>query len=427
VRLGVGFELVLPLRKLDMEFVAAQLQGTRDSTQCNVGSADELNCKELLALNLRKLGEEVHHLAPRSYVILPQREIDGEFDAFLKDFMVSRALAILKNVVESGDEPSEQTAISDAQLQEDDPDESTRPRSHHESSQRLSTSGGKTHVGRQVGADIDAPVPVIRWEPHPTQPIDDKVVNTALEVARRYLSRLVPLEVRQDEWCILRNAKLDCNASAGTGACVSDEQREAASATLSALPPECQLSLLLKNVWLLKPSLNGGGNGRGILLFDRLPEGSSMPGNNSIPSLLLAWQAAVGRCGVQGLNDARHGCILQKSVEDPHLVNRRILMLHWPTGQHLNCEPRDKITVESGSVDGKIAVPETSWFKYNLRIWMLASLGQSPSSWLYQEGYIDLSGLEFTNKLIPGAHVTNQVRLFNSTSQMFHFHISNAL
>ena len=406
----MGLELVIHLiSRLRMEFVAAQLQDTRDSSQCIAGSADELNCKDMLALNLRKLGEEVHHLAPRSYVILPQRECDGEFDAFVKDFMLSRALAILKFIAEPHGEQIEITAANDVEMRDNDPDESTRPRTHHESSQRLSASGEKTSTHKKA-AESDSSVPVIRWEPHPTRPIDRDIVNTVLEVAQRYVSRLVPFEIRQDEWSTLRSARLDCNVQAGIEACISEEQLEAAAATLSALPPKCQLSLLSKNVWLLKPSLNGGGNGRGILLFDRLPEGSSLPGNDGIPSLLLAWQAAVGRCGVQGLNDARHGCILQKCIEDPHLVNRRILMRHWPTGQHRGCEPRDEMAIEREGVEDAVAAPETSLFKYNLRIWMLASLGQSPSCWLHREGYIDLSGLEFTNKLIPGAHVTNQVR-----------------
>ena len=99
-----------------MEFVAAQLQDTRDSSQCIAGSADELNCKDMLALNLRKLGEEVHHLAPRSYVILPQRECDGEFDAFVKDFMLSRALAILKFIAEPHGEQIEITAANDVEM-----------------------------------------------------------------------------------------------------------------------------------------------------------------------------------------------------------------------------------------------------------------------------------------------------------------------
>ena len=51
-----------------------------------------------------------------------------------------------------------------------------------------------------------------------------------------------------------------------------------------------------------------GGNGRGILLVDRLPEEGAAA---TAAGLLCRWVAAVGRAGVGGLNDAKHGCLLQ--------------------------------------------------------------------------------------------------------------------
>jgi hypothetical protein len=372
----------------------------------------------MLVLNIRKLGEEMQfELAPRSYVILPDSEGDGEFEAFLMDFMLSRALAILKRVVKGNKEQPGPTFKSDNQKEEDDPDESTRPRTHHESSQGSNAAGSKPQKNWKAAVAEASPVPVIRWEPRPTRPLDRNSVDTALKIAHRYVSQEVSIKIQPEEWFVLRDARLDCEVDSKDselGASINSEQREAAAVALSALPPNCQLSLLLNNVWLLKPSLNGGGNGRGILLFDRLPEGSSVPDNDSVPSLLLAWQAAVGRRGAQGINDARHGCVLQKCVEEPHLVNRGVLMQHWPTGKAVDCQLNDEKATEGKPAEEAVPLPEPSWFKYNLRIWMLASLGLSPSCWLHNEGYIDLSGLEFTNKLIPGAHVTNQVRLLLS-------------
>ena len=99
-----------------------------------------------------------------------------------------------------------------------------------------------------------------------------------------------------------------------------------------------QLGLLRDNVWLLKPSLNGGGNGRGIMLLDRLPLGGSPgSGRDNVPALLLAWVAAVGRSGSGGQNDLKHGFVLQKAVERPHLLNRELLLRHWPAVQARLC------------------------------------------------------------------------------------------
>jgi hypothetical protein len=209
--------------------------------------------------------------------------------------------------------------------------------------------------------------------------------------------------VAPEEWAVLGAARLDlpcCSLPA--------DQRAAAATLLAAAPAGCQLSLLRDGIWLLKPSLNGGGNGRGILLLDRLPAGAAAaPCDPAAPGRLLAWAAAVGRAGSGGLNDARHGCVLQKAVERPHLLDRARLLRCWPNGQprpeEVGTGPQEEEEEEGGEEAPQL-------FKYNWRLWMLGSLAPAPAAWLHREGYADLAGCEFTRRLLPGAHVTNQLR-----------------
>jgi hypothetical protein len=56
------------------------------------------------------------------------------------------------------------------------------------------------------------------------------------------------------EWVQLRGCRLDSSVAGD----VTPAQCAAARAALSRLPPSAQLRLLRENVWLLKPSLNGG-------------------------------------------------------------------------------------------------------------------------------------------------------------------------
>lgn len=137
-----------------------------------------------------------------------------------------------------------------------------------------------------------------------------------------------------------------------------------------------------------------GGNGRGILLFDRLPEGAD------VAEQLLAWMVSVGRAGTGGVNDAKHGYILQKAVEHPHLLDRGTLLQHWPGGFPRSDEVPTVAIVQD--------VPQ-ELYKWSWRIWVLGSMGADPgpSAWLYKESYLDLSGLPFTRKLYAGAHVSN--------------------
>ena len=355
------------------------------------GSADELNAKGLLALNLRKLGPEAALLAPRAYVVLPATADsqqgggagtggDSEFAAWLLDFKVSRALAILKLVAVDAPEP--------------EPERELEPK--------------KVEDGARPEGLWDREVPTISWEPPPSQPVDEACVAVALAVAARCASAadgadpmLFParggLSVSDDEWETLRSARLTERAP------LPADAAETARAALAALPPSCQLGLLRDNVWLLKPSLNGGGNGRGIMLLDRLPLGGSPgSGRDDVPALLLAWVAAVGRSGSGGQNDLKHGFVLQKAVERPHLLNRELLLRHWPTGHPLPSQPLPALTPDDGPAEH---------FKYNWRAYVLASLAAPcPSAYLYEAGYVDLCPLAFTRALNPGAQVSNTVR-----------------
>jgi len=126
-----------------------------------------------------------------------------------------------------------------------------------------------------------------------------------------------------------------------------------------------------------------------------LPEGTPA----AVAEQFLAWVVSVGRAGTGGQNDAKHGYILQKAVENPHLLDRARLVQHWPRGF-----PRTDV-----STPMSVAPTRHEMYKWNWRVWVLGSVGSQPgpSAWLYNESYLDLSGLPFTRKLLAGAHVSN--------------------
>ena len=171
----------------------------------------------------------------------------GEFAEFVADFRVSRALAVLKRVA----------AGAAAGAPEPEPEPGAEP-----------AGGG----GGGPGAQQQAPeglwgreLPAIRWEAGPTEPMDSETVAVALAVAERAcLAGGGGGGVSGAEWAVLRRARL-CRGAAGIAA----EQRVAAADALSRAPPRYQLPLLHDNVWLLKPSLNGGADSRGVELSHR--------------------------------------------------------------------------------------------------------------------------------------------------------------
>ncbi|CAK0807872.1 unnamed protein product, partial [Prorocentrum cordatum] len=171
------------------------------------------------------------------------------------------------------------------------------------------------------GGDTEAPVrgrcfeglhgrtaPAVAWEapgPDPSRPVAAASVLAALAVARRAAEALgrgsaaaAAVAVSGDEWERLRSfsplAALEDLPQAGAHA-------EEARRLLRALAGPWQLGLLRANAWLLKPSLNGGGNGRGILLLDRLPVD---------PADFLRHAAALGRGGSAG-------------AQEPHLLEQQ--------------------------------------------------------------------------------------------------------
>ncbi|CAK0807871.1 unnamed protein product, partial [Prorocentrum cordatum] len=230
------------------------------------------------------------------------------------------------------------------------------------------------------GGDTEAPVrgrcfeglhgrtaPAVAWEapgPDPSRPVAAASVLAALAVARRAAEALgrgsaaaAAVAVSGDEWERLRSfsplAALEDLPQAGAHA-------EEARRLLRALAGPWQLGLLRANAWLLKPSLNGGGNGRGILLLDRLPVD---------PADFLRHAAALGRGGSAGAQDAQDGCLLQKMVEEPHLLEQQRMAA---------------VAQELGHPAPSPSVPRGGHFKYrgpsgNLRLWVLASMCPSPA------------------------------------------------
>jgi len=353
------------------------------------GSVTEVNSKRLLALNLRKLGGSELRYTPRSYILIND-SVGHEFADFVRDFKVSQAFAILKY-------------LSDLQQR-------TRV---------LPRTASARAAGAQVPEGIfGREVPDILWQPGPdaAQVVTADMVRIAMLVTERALEvfrqggRISSAVVTDEEWAMLHgfssHAALDVPDVA---ACAAQ-----AAQLLAALTPECQVTLLESNLWVMKPSLNGGGNGRGILLIDRLP---------SSPVQLLSWAAAVGRGGGGGASDALDGCLLQKLVEAPHLLDQVFLqesaVSHmfldgeemWAAAAAVAAKAQVKVVdVAQGESNPFANFGRAGLFKYNLRLWVLASMASPPEVWLYRDSYIDIAATEFTAALELTSHVTNMQR-----------------
>lgn len=325
------------------------------------GSVNELVSKRLLALNLRKSSPESLAFAPRAYVFSPEDADGGEFSDFVEDFKLSQALAIVRRLANADSEVPRVSASAPCGY-----DEAWRQAQEQPEGLR----------GRVA--------PDIPWE-EPRVPggrLSAVAAAAALAATRRSLARCGrgdPLLgvgcsrclVEDDEWSELRCL---CPASSLLEEAVAAAHADEAKTLLREVPSECQLTLLDRNLWVLKPCSNGGGNGRGILILDRLPLG---------PGPLLRWAAAVGRAGHAGASDARDGCLLQKLVERPHLMERAALA--------------------SGAAPGAL-------FKYNWRVLLNVSLASPPEVWLFLDSNIDLAAREFSPSLDPASHVTNLLR-----------------
>ncbi|CAE8609497.1 unnamed protein product [Polarella glacialis] len=353
----------------------------RRGDQC--GSVKEINSKRLLALNLRKLGGGEFHFTPRSYVLVTD-SLGHEFVDFVHDFKASQAFAILKYV------SNDQSGCAGL------------PCSTRVEPPNLQLPEGT--FGREL--------PDISWEPgpDPTRGVTTDMVRTSVAVAERAIEvfhqggRISSVVVTDEEWTVLHDFSPHASPNGLDVAAYAPQ----AVQLLAALPPECQVTLLEQNLWILKPSLNGGGNGRGIALVDRLP---------SSPSQLLSWAAAVGRGGGGGVNDALDGCLLQKLVERPHLLDQLLLQDSAVSHTFQDVEQRWAVATQAVAEDVPRVQPNPfanvggiGLFKYNLRLWILASMASPPEVWLYRDSYVDLAATEFTADLNIASHVTNLQR-----------------
>ena len=254
------------------------------------GSVKELCFKHLLALNLRKLGDQASCLAPRSYVLQPGNGLEAEYAAFAEDFKISLALAVVKHLAAA-------------------PEARGKPRGP------LVDASASAREPEGLWGREEAP---IAWQPGPdaSQPLPAAGGAAALDVCRRLAAALergghaaaAACRVELGEWEAIRAfSPLAGVAGAGADEAVTLLAALEGSAKGGAL----QLPLLWGGLWLLKPSC--GQFGRGILLLDRLPEGP--------PEQLLMWAAGVGRGGHAKALSEPIRCGMHNKVRTSLLLN----------------------------------------------------------------------------------------------------------
>ena len=316
------------------------------------GCVSEIHLKHLLALNLRKLGGAELSLAPRSYILQTGNCMEEEIEGFILDFKVSRALAIVQHF-------SGLTCMA-----EPCPTPTACPNRNSCTPEGL--------WGREL--------PDIEWEPGPVHASSSlEAVAAALVVVEQAIRLPVDrwhmhLAIADEEWALIRSYDTRSPASRS-----QDDIRHECRALLERCPIELQLPLLRHNVWALKPSC--GQFGRGILLMDRLP---------ARPAELLDWVACVGRGGQKGGKDLTQGCVLQKLIECPHLLDRQVLDFR-----------------ENGSAQLQGTMPQAPTLKYNLRMIVLATLRLPCRIWLYRHGFVSVALRAYTQELNPLSHITN--------------------
>lgn len=474
-----------------------------------LGSTNELQLKHLLTLNLRKLGDEALTVIPRSYILQSGRVEHAEasnlweFAAFEEDFKVSHAVAVLQRFVAAA------APLNNGQL-----------------------GTGCCFEGSLEPEGLwgrEAVHVVWRPGPDPSRPLEDASVEAAFSILRlAVVSGPDAIRVGQELWESIEHFSPLAPVLLSSAV---EARVEEATDLLAALPHVYQPSLVRHNLWILKPC--SGMQGRGVMLLDRLPQ---------YPQQLLQWTVSVGRAGFKASGDEKEGCVLQKLIETPGLLDRELLLKFWPPGldSHvrpssfeetpqyagsrgaiagsLSVNPLSRETTSSSAVfhakhggskdhaavdavhllvgslsgqrfegvivswlgnkgfgfiqsealelrqlisgkdlffhgsqlsfireglsvsfevvlgqDGRVKAehlcpvhgesagpkhslalqveaPRPALFKYNLRLWMLASLGTPPAAWLYRRGYVDLAPREFTAEPDPASHVTNLLR-----------------
>ena len=140
--------------------------------------------------------------------------------------------------------------------------------------------------------------------------------------------------------------------------------------------PHLQASMLQRNRWLAKPV--DGAMGKGIVLFGNI---------SSSEDLSVSYLPFAGR--------ASEGYVLQKYLENPHLVNIRLLI-----------EVGDRRCERAAVAE----IGEELCYKYNLRILVVIRWAEDPSVWVYDQGYIDLCPSPFAQACgeeVQEAHISN--------------------
>ncbi|CAE7512800.1 Ttll9 [Symbiodinium natans] len=286
--------------------------------------------------------------------------MDVEIQRFVLDFKVSRALAVVQHVsgLSHGVDHTRHGGVQ-------------RPRE----SKSCPPEG---LWGREV--------PEIEWEPDPVHASCSlesvsaalAVVRRAVEVSDRWPLELPNLPIGDEEWALIRAYDTHCPATDVHDAL--GECQKTCKTLLERAPLYLQLPLLRHNFWALKPSC--GQFGRGIMLLDRLP---------ARPAQLLDWAACVGRGGQKGGKDLTQGCVLQKLIECPHLLDKAILDSRATDNASQLC----------------MCMPADPALKYNLRMIIVATLRLPCRIWLYKHGFISVALRAYTEQLNPLSHITN--------------------
>jgi len=209
-------------------------------------------------------------------------------------------------------------------------------------------------------------------------------VNVACRAARAYLDRAQPWLV-QGDWVALTERYPDDAAEA------TPDERSAAASMLQELTnrvPELQMSLLSRNIWILKPVAGAHGQGIGFVDGGRLAE-SGQPAEACMRTEKCSFRR-------REIGD-RLGMVAQKYVEAPHLLD--IGFLH---------EPGDVPKASS----------ERHFHKYSLRFWVdVRWVASCPEAWFYEAGgYIQVANAVYQEDLSESsAHVCNLAQLPRDT------------
>lgn len=205
---------------------------------------------------------------------------------------------------------------------------------------------------------------------------NDASVEVAINVCRRYLEIGESAKITDGEWATLSTCELGF-----------------AKATTSTVDTS---STRLHDVLLTSQS-------RCDEVLDLLRSFSERA-----PELQLGWTATdPGK--ERRANSDNLGCIFQKYVERPHLVDPSKLSVEAPS------RPGESHNGDAGSGTTLIATMHrpSGLYKYNIRLWVDISWSAAqPEAWLYEEGYVEFADSPHTDALdVPTAHISNLSKL----------------